>query len=391
MASQAVSISKVAAVEQASPSSGGVVIATTSPLVPNPGSCCNSQTSGKTERCHIEHRPAEGDDLSAPTTVFFRNVPNNCNAKKIVELLHTSGFKDSYDFLYVPHDFKRLPSLVTLGYFFVNFISHDVAVKALKKFVGFKDWSGMWSMDSTKVLDCSWATQTQGQKACIKRYRNCPVMHDLVPVECKPMVFANGVMVSFGPTRKRIKQPRFKKGYLPDEKSADDVLTDVRHEQDVPHELDDASSIDIGMVEEGCRMEAMATSSSEELSQKDDSLEDTHVLSSTMVWMPDESACNCSKCEEAFTMFRRRHHCRVCGLVCCAECAPRATSRLPTLLTRSQEPTFKRLCKDCARELTSPAAAPAKQAKCLVKNTFIEVKDATFTTSFISHADSFPC
>merc|ERR1719460_3056116 len=74
---------------------------------------------------------------SLPTTIFFRNVPNNCNAKKILELLDTNGFKNSYDFIYVPHDFKRLPSLVTLGFFFVNFVSHDMAVQALEKFVGF--------------------------------------------------------------------------------------------------------------------------------------------------------------------------------------------------------------------------------------------------------------
>merc|ERR1712232_170604 len=71
--------------------------------------------------------------------------------------------------------------------------------------------------------------------------------------------------------------------------------------------------------------------------------------SSSPVWMPDESACSCSKCEEKFTMFRRRHHCRACGELCCAQCAPRTSNILPTFAKLSQQPTFKRLCKDCAQ------------------------------------------
>jgi hypothetical protein len=316
--------------------------------------------------------------ISEPTTIFFRNVPNNCSGKKILELLNNNGFRDSYDFVYVPHDFKRLPQLVTLGYFFVNFVSHDVAQKALDQLVGFKDWE---SPESTKVLDASWATQTQGFKQCVKRYRNCPVMHETVPEECKPMAFENGVPVLLAASKKKIKQPRFKKGYLVDGKSTPEAPAGALDDNDTQAISGDDDPKDDG------------------LNTKDDGIEDAGVQSSTsMVWMPDDSTVVCSRCEEPFTMFRRRHHCRACGLICCAECAPRTSSNWPKMLRNSQESTFKRLCKDCH---ASPvyvhgrrSLSPAHSQQAFVKNTFINIKEEPlFCSMFASKtslSDSFP-
>lgn len=38
------------------------------------------------------------------------------------------------------------------------------------------------------------------------------------------------------------------------------------------------------------------------------------------VWQPDSASAHCVLCREDFTMFRRRHHCRVCGVLCCKDC-----------------------------------------------------------------------
>lgn len=38
------------------------------------------------------------------------------------------------------------------------------------------------------------------------------------------------------------------------------------------------------------------------------------------LWMPDSSARTCMKCEKGFNTFRRRHHCRYCGLIFCSTC-----------------------------------------------------------------------
>ena len=193
------------------------------------------------------------------------------------------------------------------------------------------------------------------------------VMHETVRAECKPMVFENGVIMPFEAPKKKVKQPRFKKVYLPEGKPGDDASTDAPQE-----ELGDQEW------------------PSEKSSWKEDSTDEMVPTSTSTVWMPDESACSCSKCEEAFTMFRRRHHCRGCGGICCAQCAPRTGSRLPAFLKRGEEPSFKRLCKDCAQGFADSAPGPAAPA-CLVRNTFIDVKDPMFLSRIsVDCSDSFP-
>jgi len=41
----------------------------------------------------------------------------------------------------------------------------------------------------------------------------------------------------------------------------------------------------------------------------------------TVNWMPDELCKTCYACEVEFNMFRRRHHCRLCGQVFCSNCS----------------------------------------------------------------------
>ncbi|KAI9319827.1 hypothetical protein BX666DRAFT_1916690 [Dichotomocladium elegans] len=38
-------------------------------------------------------------------------------------------------------------------------------------------------------------------------------------------------------------------------------------------------------------------------------------------WMPDEQCKECFDCNARFTLFRRKHHCRICGQIFCAKCA----------------------------------------------------------------------
>lgn len=39
------------------------------------------------------------------------------------------------------------------------------------------------------------------------------------------------------------------------------------------------------------------------------------------VWIPDDQAIHCHSCREEFTVFRRKHHCRLCGNVICHACS----------------------------------------------------------------------
>ncbi|CAO1419653.1 unnamed protein product [Diamesa serratosioi] len=47
-------------------------------------------------------------------------------------------------------------------------------------------------------------------------------------------------------------------------------------------------------------------------------------------WIPDHEAPRCMACESQFTAFRRRHHCRGCGMVFCGVCSA-ATTPLPKI------------------------------------------------------------
>ena len=48
------------------------------------------------------------------------------------------------------------------------------------------------------------------------------------------------------------------------------------------------------------------------------------------VWIPDEAVRKCGKCAAAFTLLRRKHHCRKCGGVFCGKCS-RNRMALPDL------------------------------------------------------------
>ncbi|KAK6131712.1 hypothetical protein DH2020_034509 [Rehmannia glutinosa] len=53
-------------------------------------------------------------------------------------------------------------------------------------------------------------------------------------------------------------------------------------------------------------------------------------------WMPDESCRVCYECDSQFTIFNRKHHCRLCGRVFCSRCT---TNSVPAL---SDEPKHGR-------------------------------------------------
>lgn len=70
-------------------------------------------------------------------------------------------------------------------------------------------------------------------------------------------------------------------------------------------------------------------------------------------WMSDRSSKACYECEQLFTFFRRRHHCRSCGQIFCANCC----ARLPQSFGGSKvDDSISRLrkqlvCHTCHRQL----------------------------------------
>jgi hypothetical protein len=326
------------------------------------------------------------------TTICFRNLPNNYSVKDVRELLDSHGFHSYYDFLYVPHDFKRLPSLVNIGYFFVNFTTEETAQCAWSTFDNFEGWS----VNSNKILKATWANETQGLKSCIARYRNSPVMHKNIPTVCKPLILLHGRLVPLRPSKKLAREPRLSK--LGDGGSGGFGNTvggkPLEGETCVCEESYDSgkcsTSCGDSQQEEGDLAEPVACGSDGELAKGSDGGGDEEedeasqsVLASTCsssTWVLDADAPACYGCAAAFSRIRRRHHCRACGQVCCAVCAPLTDSHGWFGLLRRQPdtpvPTFKRLCLCCVGKVEwSSDASPGVQTvdpAFVTKKTFIE-------------------
>ncbi|KAG9141024.1 hypothetical protein Leryth_012606 [Lithospermum erythrorhizon] len=66
-------------------------------------------------------------------------------------------------------------------------------------------------------------------------------------------------------------------------------------------------------------------------------------------WMPDHSCLVCYECDSQFTLFNRRHHCRLCGRVFCSKC----TSNFIPVPSSDQSATGEekiRVCNFCFKQ-----------------------------------------
>lgn len=77
-------------------------------------------------------------------------------------------------------------------------------------------------------------------------------------------------------------------------------------------------------------------------------------IKATDYWMPDKLCKVCYGCEEQFTMFRRRHHCRMCGQIFCHTCSNYSIDGSVVNITG-----LVRACRLCHDQVTE---GPAKDA-----------------------------
>jgi RNA recognition motif-containing protein len=138
------------------------------------------------------------------TTLMLRNVPNDYNRDMFLDMLDDECLAGEYDFVYFPMDFHTGSGL---GYAFVNFTSHEEALRAWQLLDNFSDWQ----VPSTKTCEVRWSTPVQGYKANVQRYRNSPMMHHQVPDVYKPVVFSNGLRAEYPAPKKPIKYMPAKK------------------------------------------------------------------------------------------------------------------------------------------------------------------------------------
>jgi len=102
-------------------------------------------------------------DPQYATTMMVRNIPRRIRQKELAKEIDASGFRDAYDFIY-------LPCIISLkegkGYAFVNFVTPDAA-QAFKT-----AWNAKtrFKMGMKKVLDVS-ASSHQGKAANMAQWQ----------------------------------------------------------------------------------------------------------------------------------------------------------------------------------------------------------------------------
>jgi len=86
------------------------------------------------------------------------------------------------------------------------------------------------------------------------------------------------------------------------------------------------------------------------VSQRGSFTEASREQSDIVWWLRDEAAPECFFCRREFALNRRRHHCRLCGLLFCSTCCRRMSGRLAEA---------GRLCEACLSRHSSDACARA--------------------------------
>ncbi|KAF4700075.1 hypothetical protein FOZ62_017914, partial [Perkinsus olseni] len=114
------------------------------------------------------------------TTLMIRNIPTKFTQSTLLEVINTHGFSCTYDFFYLPIDFR---SEKNLGYAFVNFNTPQLA-QAFKRDFHHKK---LKSLTSRKVLEITYA-RLQGLQANIDLFRSSAVTSMALP-QYKPLVF----------------------------------------------------------------------------------------------------------------------------------------------------------------------------------------------------------
>lgn len=182
---------------------------------------------------------AEGKEQR--TTIMIRNIPSRYTQQLLIDELVASGFRGSFDFIYLPIDFRNGCSM---GYSFANFIHPQDVVHF------FTRWNGRrWpQFSSRKRCELAFA-RIQGKQALVEHFQHSRTLL-ASPANCRPIVF-----ISSGPRRGEIEPFPFR--YTSSDSSAvsgnnnstvkfNDPLLDFSNDYTYKSTKDTGSSTSIG-------------------------------------------------------------------------------------------------------------------------------------------------
>nr|GMD33349.1 protein MEI2-like 2 [Ipomoea batatas] len=112
------------------------------------------------------------------TTLMIKNIPNKYTSKMLLTAIDETH-KNSYDFLYLPIDFKNK---CNVGYAFINMVSPQSIISFYEVFNG-KKWE---KFNSEKVASLAYA-RIQGKAALVAHFQNSSLMNE--DKWCRPILF----------------------------------------------------------------------------------------------------------------------------------------------------------------------------------------------------------
>jgi len=119
-----------------------------------------------------------GNGEDSRTTLMIKNIPNKYTSKMLL-LAIDETHKGTYDFLYLPIDFKNK---CNVGYAFINMLSPSHIISFYKAFNG-KKWE---KFNSEKVAFLAYA-RIQGRSALVAHFQNSSLMNE--DKRCRPILF----------------------------------------------------------------------------------------------------------------------------------------------------------------------------------------------------------
>ncbi|KAF6143656.1 hypothetical protein GIB67_004185 [Kingdonia uniflora] len=115
------------------------------------------------------------------TTLMIKNIPNKYTSKMLLAAID-ENHRGTYDFLYLPIDFKNK---CNVGYAFINMVSPSHIVSFYQAFNG-KKWE---KFNSEKVASLAYA-RIQGKVALVTHFQNSSLMNE--DKRCRPILFHSG-------------------------------------------------------------------------------------------------------------------------------------------------------------------------------------------------------
>ncbi|XP_042494627.1 protein MEI2-like 2 isoform X2 [Macadamia integrifolia] len=112
------------------------------------------------------------------TTLMLKNIPNKYTSKMLLAAID-EHHRGTYDFLYLPIDFKNK---CNVGYAFINMVSPSHIIPFYQAFNG-KKWE---KFNSEKVASLAYA-RIQGKAALVTHFQNSSLMNE--DKRCRPILF----------------------------------------------------------------------------------------------------------------------------------------------------------------------------------------------------------